>query len=93
MAIALVPRFVQEIKLDDITPQQWLILAIMAVQRQGWQLRSYSSNGLIAFFQIGNQSYQLTASILYDTVTIESKTAHGHMADWGQNKKNVAAFI
>ncbi len=93
MAIALVPRFVQEIKLDNISPQHWIILAIITAQKQGWQLRFYSSNGLIAFMQVGSQTYQLTATIKDDSVTIESKTANGHMADLGKNKKNVASFI
>jgi rhomboid protease GluP len=95
MAIGLSPKFVQDISLDNLSQEHFLIVAIEAAKQIGWNIGYKSENGFVAYTKLSMSSYseEVKFTIENSIVTIKSECTGNQLADWGKNKKNVEKFL
>ena len=56
MAIGFSPKHVQELPLDSLTSEQFLVIAIEAVKKLGWNISHISETGFIAYTRLSMSS-------------------------------------
>ncbi len=95
MAVGFTPKHVEDFPLNDLKPQQFLVLANEAATKIGWKVGYLSVNGLIAYTDNGMfaQNAEINIKIANGVATIQSASTGSEMMDWGKNKKNVAQFV
>jgi rhomboid protease GluP len=95
MAFGLSPKYTQDLTLDNLTPEQFLVLAIEAVKKLGWNLGYKSETGFIAFtnFSMSSMSEEVKVKIDGNTVTLKSECTGNQLVDWGKNKKNIESLV
>lgn len=95
MAVGFTPKHLETYPLGDLSPSQFLALAVEAVKRAGWNLSHTSDAGLIAFTNNGVMSWngEVKIKIEGDTATIQSASTGSDLIDFGKNKKTVSVFI
>jgi rhomboid protease GluP len=95
MAFGLSPKYVQNIPLNDVTPQDFLVVAVDAAKKLGWNISVISEAGFMAYtgFSMSSWSEEVRIKIETDTAILKSECLGSQMADWGKNKKNVTDLI
>ncbi|GAB3523866.1 rhomboid family intramembrane serine protease [Emticicia fontis] len=95
MAVGFTPKHIENFSLNDLTEEQFLVLAVDTAQKLAWKIGYLSKNGLVAYTDKGMFSWnaEITIKIENDVASIESASAGNEMVDWGKNKKNVNNFI
>jgi rhomboid protease GluP len=95
MAIGLSPKFVQDISLDNLSQEHFLIVAMEAAKQLGWNISYKSENGFVAYTKLSMASYseEVKLTIENSIVTIKSECTGNQLMDWGKNKKNVESFL
>ncbi|TCC91897.1 rhomboid family intramembrane serine protease [Pedobacter frigiditerrae] len=96
MAFGLTPKHTEEIYLTDLSPEQFLALAIETANQLKWQINYVSETGIIAYTNKGLFSWNADIKILMqygNTIFITSESAGNEMIDWGKNKKTVNQFL
>ena len=95
MAIGFIPKHSETYPLADLSPAQFLVLALAAGERLGWRIGYVSDTGFVAYTSRGIMMRNAEVRILIsDTAaTIKSASIGNEMIDWGRNKKNIAGFI
>jgi len=94
MAFGFSPRYHRDIQLNDLTTENFLVLAIESARRFEWELGPIHANGFVAYtkFSLGSWSEEVTVTI-GDSVTLKSECAGSQLFDWGKNKQNIDALI
>lgn len=95
MAIGFFAKYNQEISLDNLTHEQFLIIAIETAKKLDWNVGSISENGFIAYtkFSLISVSEEVKVIIADKKATLKSKCVDNQMVDWGKNKENISSFI
>jgi rhomboid protease GluP len=95
MAVGFTPKHIEDFPLNDLTQQQFLVLANETATKIGWKVGYLSDNGLIAYTDKGMFSWNAEIKIKIENgvANIQSASTGSEMMDWGKNKKNVANFI
>jgi rhomboid protease GluP len=95
MAFGLSPKYVQDLPLDDLTPEQFLVLAIEAVKKLDWNLGYTSENGFVAFttFSMSSWSEEVKVKIDGNHANLKSECTGNQMIDFGKNKENIEKLI
>lgn len=95
MAVGFTPKHIEEFPLNELTPQQFLVLANETATKIGWKVGYLSDNGLIGYTDNGMFSWNAEIKIKIESgvATIQSASTGNEMLDWGKNKKNIANFI
>lgn len=95
MAVGFTPKYIEDISLNDLTQQQFLVLANEIATKTGWKVGYISDNGLIAYTDNGMFSWNAEIKIKIENgvANIQSASTGSEMMDWGKNKKNVTNFI
>lgn len=95
MAVGFTPKHIENFPLNDLTPQQFLVLADEAATRINWKVAYLSANGLIAYTDNGMFSWNAEIKIKIENgiASIQSASTGNEIMDWGKNKKNVINFI
>lgn len=95
MAVGFTPKHIEDFPLNDLTQQQFLVLANETAMKIGWKVGYISNNGLIAYTDNGMFSWNAEIKIKIENgiANIQSASTGNEMMDWGKNKKNVAKFI
>lgn len=95
MAVGFTPKHIEDFPLNDLTQQQFLVLANETATKIGWKVGYLSDNGLIAYTDNGMFSWnaEIKIKIENSVANIQSASTGSEMMDWGKNKKNVANFI
>ena len=95
MAFGFTPKHVEDFPLNDLTQQQFLVLANESARKVGWQISYLSDNGLIGYTDNGMFSTDAEIKIKIEDgiATIRSASIGSELMDWGRNKKNIANFI
>jgi rhomboid protease GluP len=95
MAIGLTPKYEREFTPGDLTPEQFLTVAVEAAKKLGWTIGLLSKNSFIAHTKFSFASYGEEFRIIIQdgTAGLSSKCTGGQMVDWGKNEKNIQAFI
>lgn len=95
MAVGFTPKHIEGFPLNDLTQQQFLVLAYETATKIGWKVGYLSDNGLIGYTDKGMFSWNAEIKIKIENgvANIQSASTGSEMMDWGKNKKNVANFI
>lgn len=95
MAVGFTPKHIEDIFLNDLTQQQFLVLANETATKINWKVGYISNSGLIAYTDNGMFSWNAEIKIKIEDgiATIKSASTGSEMMDWGKNKKNVTNFV
>jgi len=95
MAIGLIPKHILEFPLNDLSKEQFLVIANEAVKKMQWNVGYISQTGLIAYTNNGmlssNSEFKLT--IQNGIVNLKSASTGSELIDLGKNKKNINKFF
>jgi len=95
MALGFSPKFVQEIPLNDLTREQFLVLTIEAATQLGWNVGYKSETGFIAYTPISMSSWseEIRVTIENNNAVLKSECASSQLVDWGKNKRNIEELV
>lgn len=95
MAVGFTPKHIEDFPLNDLTQEQFLVLANVTATKIGWKVGYLSDNGLIGYTDNGMFSWNAEIKIKLENgvANIQSASTGSEMMDLGKNKKNVANFI
>ena len=95
MAFGFLPKYIQTISLDELTPHQFLVLAIEAAKNLDWNIAFEAETGFIAYtkFSISSWSEEVKVSIEGDQAILKSECTGNQLLDLGKNKENIEALI
>ena len=95
MAFGLSPKYIQDLSLDDLTSEQFLVLTIEAAKKLDWNVGYTSENGFIAFtkFSMSSWSEEVKIKIDGNIAKFKSECTGSQMVDWGKNKENIEKLI
>lgn len=95
MAFGLSPKYIQDLPLDNLTPEQFLVLTIEAAKKLDWNVDYASETGFIAKtkFSLSSWSEEVKVTIDGNNATLKSECTGSQMVDWGKNKENIEDLI
>jgi rhomboid protease GluP len=95
MAIGFIPKHTENITLDNLTQEQFLVLAQETLKKENWNVGLLCPRGLIAYTDLGmfSRNSELLIRLDQGKAVIQSSSLGSEMVDWGRNKKNVDRFI
>ena len=95
MAFGLSPKHIEDLPLDNLTTEQFLVLAIEAAKKLEWNVGYTSETGFIAFtkFSMSSWSEEVKVKIDGSNANLKSECTGSQIADWGKNKKNIENLI
>jgi rhomboid protease GluP len=95
LAAGFTPKFIQDVPLDGLTQEQFLVLANETAKEMKWVVSYLSDIGLIAYTNKGMFKWNAKVEIKIENgiANITSSSTGSEMVDWGKNKKNIAAFV
>ncbi|MBZ4034763.1 rhomboid family intramembrane serine protease [Flavobacterium sp. 17A] len=95
MAVGFTPKHIEEFSLNELTKEEFLVLAVETGLKKNYNLNYISENGLIAYTNNGMFSWnaEIKIKIENDIASIQSASTGSEMVDWNKNKKNVLNFI
>lgn len=94
MAFGFTPHYTTDLYLDQLTPQQFLVLSLDTARELGWNLLYVSDAGFIAMTS-GNMfkwKARVTLRITDDKASLRSESTGSELFDMGKNKKMVEKF-
>lgn len=94
MAFSLSPKHIQELPMESISPEQFLIIALKSAKQLGWNIGFVSLNGFVAYTKISLSSFgeEVKIQINDTSASIKSECNGSQLFDWGKNKENVLKF-
>lgn len=95
MAIGFTPNYIGNIKIEDITKEEFLALLVEVAIKMGFEIEYLSGNGMIAYMKKGVFSYnsQIRVTVQDDIAIVKSSSTGREVIDFGKNKKSVQNFI
>jgi len=95
MAFGFSPKSIQEYNLGDLDKEHFLVLAIEAARKIGWNVSFVSETGFIAYtgFSMSSWGEEVIVTIDNGVATIKSECTGSQIMDWGRNKGNVNELI
>lgn len=97
MAFGFTPKHTENLPLNELTKEQFLVIAVQAVKDMGCKIDYLSENGFIAYTDRGifswNAEIEVKIKFSDGFASIKSSSTGNEMMDWGKNKKNVEAFL
>jgi rhomboid protease GluP len=95
MAVGFTPKHIEDFPLNDLTQEQFLVIAIETANKIGWKVGYASNNGLIAYTDNGMFSWnaEIKVKIENGVANFNSSSTGNEMMDWGKNKKNINKFL
>lgn len=95
MAFGFTPKYTEDLYLENFTPQQFLVLAIVTANKIGWLFDFKSETGFIARTsnaKLISWNSKITLKIGEEKAIIKSESTGKEMADLGRNKRAVRKF-
>ncbi len=85
----------EEIKLNDLKPEHYLVLAVEAVFDLDWHVDTITETSLIAYTKLSIVSWgeMFSLNINNDTAIINSSCIKWQFYDFGKNKRNITKFL
>jgi rhomboid protease GluP len=95
MAFGLSPQRIQEVSLDNLTPQQFLALAFETAITLNLEIRDISKIGFIANTKMSMNSFseEIEVEINDKTAILKSGRTSSQITDRGENQDIVTDFI
>jgi rhomboid protease GluP len=95
MSFGFNPHYTEDTSLYDLSPHEFLAVAVTAVRNIGWTISHMSEAGLSASTDnslfVAHQG--ISIRIFADHVTVQSRSTDTVIMDFGQNKENVGLLI
>lgn len=95
MAIGLTPKYSEDFTLNDLTQEQFLVIAYETTKKMQWNLSYLSSNGIIVYTDNGMFSINAEIKIKIENgvANLTSASTGNEIADLGKNKENIQDFL
>ncbi|MBS1932668.1 MAG: rhomboid family intramembrane serine protease [Bacteroidetes bacterium] len=95
MAFGLSPKFIQDFALENLSNEQFLVLATEAAKKLEWDISQLSESGFIAFtkFSMRSTGEEIKVRIENGNANLKSECTGNQMTDWGRNKQNIQHFV
>jgi len=95
MTSAFSTRHVEAVRLDGMTPEQFMETAAKAINKLHWRTGTVTASGLTAYTRVSMKSWgeEFRLDIREGTVILTSASIGGQLMDWGRNKKNIREFL
>lgn len=95
MAFGFTPKFRQELPLDTLAPEQFLVVALDTAKKLGWKISYISETGFIAHTKFSMISWgeEVKVSAQNGNITLVSACTGTQLFDWGKNKQNITSFL
>ncbi|MGN6213276.1 rhomboid family intramembrane serine protease [Parafilimonas sp.] len=95
MSFGLNPKYTSNIELENVSGQNFLIVALEAAKKLNWNIAHINETGFTAYGKLSARSSgeEIIVTIENDNAHIESRCIGSQMFDWNVNKKNVERFI
>ena len=95
MAFGISAKHNEDLPLDNLSQQQFLVLAIEAAKKLGWSLGQISETEFLAYtkFSMSSWSEEVRVTINDTTANLVSRCTGSQLMDWGKNKTNIENFI
>ncbi len=95
MAFGVSPKHLQEVPLNSLSPEQFLIIALECIKRLDWKVGYVSENGFIAStpFSLSSWSETFTVTVEEEKAILKSECTGSQVVDWGKNKRNIEHFL
>ncbi len=95
MAFGLSPKYSETFLIEDLSIEQFLVLALESAKKQDWNIGHTSATGFVAYskFSMSSWSEEIKVKSNGNVAEIKSECTGNQLADWGKNKSNVQNFI
>ena len=95
MAFGLSPKHIQDFPIENLTPEQFFVLAIEAAKELDWNIGYTSETEFIAYtkFSMRSWSEEVKIKIIGNNANMKSECTGSQMVDWGKNKENIESLI
>ncbi|MDB5122762.1 MAG: gluP [Mucilaginibacter sp.] len=95
MAFGFSPKYIEEFPLDDLTSEQFLVLAIQSAQQLGWDVGYKGADGFVAYtpFSMSSWTEEVKVTISGNAAVLKSECTGTQMVDWGKNKRNIENLV
>jgi len=95
MAVGFTPKHISEFPLNDLTQEQFLVIANEAAKKMQWNVGYISNTGLIAYTNNGmfSKNSEIKIKIENGIAHLRSASTGSEMMDWGKNKKIINEFL
>ena|SRR5665213_2044141 len=95
MKIEFTQQLTEQLSLDDLTPEQFLSLALEASRKSGWIDANVIKTGFVAYTNNGMFAWnaEIKMKISEQFATIQSQCRGDGCMDIVENKKNIQSFI
>jgi rhomboid protease GluP len=95
MAFGFPPKYVQDVQLDILDKEHFLVLAIEAALQLNYNINFVSENGFIAHTPFSWNSWGeiMKVKIEDKTAILQSQCNSNQLFDLGKNKKNIAKLL
>lgn len=95
MAFKFSSKHIQKISLENLSVEQFLVIALETASKLDWNVGLISENGFIAYTKFSFKSYseEVIVRIIDRTAIIKSECTGTQIVDWGKNKENISKFI
>jgi len=97
MAFGLKPKYYEEYSLNNLTKEQFLVLAVEAAKKLGWKLGDMNGLGFMAYTDFSNDSWSEKITVFIElslsTAVIKSECSRIQLIDYGENRGNVQHII
>ncbi len=95
MSFGLNPKYTGNMELENVSVQNFLVVALEAAKKFNWNIAHINEAGFTAYGKLSARSSgeEIIVTIENDNAHIESRCIGSQMFDWNVNKKNVERFI
>ncbi|MEO7121094.1 MAG: hypothetical protein ABIY62_08355 [Ginsengibacter sp.] len=95
MKIEFTQQHMEQISLDDLTPEQFLLLALETSRQSGWIDANVIKTGFVAYTNNGMFAWnaEIKLKISDKFATLQSQCRGNGYLDIVENKKNIQSFI
>ncbi len=95
MAFGFSPKYIQDIALENLSAEQFLVLALEAAKKLEWNVGYTSETGFVAYtkFSMSSWSEEVKVKIEGNKAILKSECTGNQLMDWGKNKGNIEALI
>lgn len=95
MAFGYPPRHTQDFKIENLSINRILVLAVETVEKLGWNIGTMTEDGFSAYtkFSMSSWSEEVQFKIDFHNINIKSECVGSQLIDWGKNKSNIEKFI
>ncbi len=95
MGFGLTPKHNKDFPVENMTSEQFLIIAIETAEKLNWDIGHISEAGFIAYteFSMSSWSEEVRVKIDGNVASLKSECTGSQIIDWGKNKENINDFI